>query len=173
MSRSDVPLLIGAPYRPPRCRPGKPIADLLLGDRPVIAISDAPIAWPLVRSAPSTPAALPAMTDELKRAVETESVQAISYHWSVSTWTVRRWRRKLKVPRFNPGTSRLWRDLTAVRLGDHRGDGAGPKPRKLDDARRTELARRARAGESLAALAREYGVTRQYAGQLRAAGGEG
>jgi len=160
-----VPALIGAPYRSPRCRVGKPIHDLLHGDTPVVAISDAPVPWPLVRSAPTAPAPLPAMTAELRRAVETESVEAIVYHWGVSRWTVRRWRHALKVPRFNPGTQRLWRELASVRLGK------GARPLKLDDGRRAELARRARAGESLAALAREYGVSRQYAGQLRSPAG--
>lgn len=72
------------------------------------------------------------------------------HHWQTSRWTVRRWRHALGVDRFNEGT----------RPGS-------PPPVKLTVDQRAELARRAKAGESCAALAREAGVSRQYVSQLR------
>jgi hypothetical protein len=111
-----APALIAGPYKPPRCRVGKPIYDLLHGDLAVVGISDAPVPWPLVKTDPRASRAVPAMTPELKRAIETESVEAVVHHFGTSRWTIRRWRHALKVPRFNPGTTALWRELAADRL---------------------------------------------------------
>lgn len=167
----NAPELIGGPYRPPRCKIGKPVYDLLHGDLVVVAISDAPIPWPMIRTHPNSRGTVPAMTADLKRAVERESVEAIAHHWQTSRWTVRRWRHALGVDRFNEGTRRLWSQLAETRLGDHRGTRPGsPAPVKLTAEQRAELTRRARAGESCAALAREMGVTRQYVSQLRREG---
>jgi hypothetical protein len=105
---TNYPLIAG-PYQPPRCRVGRELYDIIRGDLMVTSISDAPIAWPCGKTH-QVARPLPVMTAELVRAVRTESVEAIVYHWGVSRWTVRRWRHALGVPRFNPGTMKIWRE---------------------------------------------------------------
>lgn len=111
---TDYPL-IGGPYKAPRCKVGRELYDILRGDLVVVAISDAPIPWPLGRVHPVC-RPLPILTAELVRAIRTESEQAIVYHWRVSRWAVCRWRRALGVPRFNPGTSQLWSEMAEAKL---------------------------------------------------------
>lgn len=112
---TPAPALLGAPYHPPRLRKGKALFDALRGDVRVVDTSEAPIPWPRGRTHyRSRP--MPVMSDELVRAVRTESVEAIAYHWGVSRYSVRRWRHALGVPRFNPGTQRLWRELAPLKL---------------------------------------------------------
>lgn len=53
------------------------------------------------------------MTEELARALATESNQAIAYWWGVNAHTVSVWRKALGIPRATPGTSRLHRDSFA------------------------------------------------------------
>jgi hypothetical protein len=112
----DSPLLAG-PYKPPRFRVGKPLYDILRGDLIVSGISDSAAAWPVGTTHPGC-RPLPIMTAELVRAIRAESESAVMAHWGVSRWTACRWRRGLGVPRFNPGTIKLWSQMAAVKLPD-------------------------------------------------------
>jgi hypothetical protein len=47
---------------------------------------------------------------DLLRALKTESVYAVSYHWRLSRAIVSYYRQQLGVPRLNPGTNRLVRE---------------------------------------------------------------
>jgi hypothetical protein len=109
--------LLGAPYRPPRPFRGRVFYDILRGDVVADGVTESPIAWPVARTSRHARRAIPVMSDELVRAVRTESVEGIVHHWGVSRWTVRRWRHALGVPRYNPGTMALWRSL-APKLHD-------------------------------------------------------
>ncbi len=108
------PALLHPPYRAPRVRPGEQLycehhaADVL-----VAGTTDAPIPWPAYAHLRGL---TPILTGDLARAVRLESVQAVAYWWGVSRDTVRRWRKKLGVGRFNEGTTARWRELVAVRL---------------------------------------------------------
>jgi hypothetical protein len=127
-----------------------------------VAISLAPIPWPLGRQRAHAKLA-PIVTTELERAIRTESALAMQYWWGVGNWLVSKWRRELGVPLMNEGTSRLWRELTRTRLGEHRGPVPGRWLwMKLSAERAAELKRRALAGESRTALAAEFGVSRQW-----------
>lgn len=111
----DPPRLIAGPYRPPRLRRGRVAYDVLRGDLVVVGTSEAPIAWPVACTrAGSRPT--PVMSDELIRAVRTESRQAISYWFGVSLTVAWRWRRALHVERFNAGTRDRWRELARTKL---------------------------------------------------------
>jgi hypothetical protein len=113
--RKPPPTLLGAPYRPPRPIRRGIYFDLLRGDLRGEGPSDAPIAWPRGR-AHFRARPLPILCDELARAIRTESVRAIVHHWGISRDTVKRWRKALGVPRYNPGTISLWRELAAAKL---------------------------------------------------------
>lgn len=127
MKKAPAPTLIGGPYRPPAGRAyrvGRTVGDRLRGEVTVYGLSDAPIQWPVARTLPhSRP--MPVMTRDLTRAVKTESVEALAYHWGVSRYTVRHWRHALGVDRFNSGTLAVWRELapklhTAKARSNHR-----------------------------------------------------
>lgn len=96
--------LIAGPYKPPRVR----IGDLLYCERygkVVVSAFSGRLRWPCCRPKGSHDSLI--LCGELVRAVETESVLAISYWWTVCDATVHRWRRCLGVGRTNPGTRRL------------------------------------------------------------------
>jgi hypothetical protein len=57
------------------------------------------------------------VTAELARAITLESVAAVAHHWRVGRCTVTRWRKALGIPRFNRGTTELWRRQWPQRLG--------------------------------------------------------
>jgi hypothetical protein len=103
---------------------------------------------------------VPILTDELVRAVCTESPQAVQYWWGVKGWLLQIWRRQLGAPRLTAGTVQLLRQRALARLGDPSGPAAGRRPRmKLSPERAAELKRRALAGERQSALAQEFGVS--------------
>jgi hypothetical protein len=93
------------------------IGDVLYCERhgyvKVKGISDAPIQWPCLVAGGRL---VPVLCGELVMAVRRESEKAVAYHWGISRYTVRRWRKALGVPRFTSGTIELWRDLVDVRL---------------------------------------------------------
>lgn len=112
------PPLLGKPYRAPQCEEG----DMLFcehndGDILVAGITEAPIPWPAYVT-PINPRLIPILTGDLTRAVRTESAASVAYWWGVSRYTVRRWRRRLGVPRMNEGTKALWRQLASSKLTD-------------------------------------------------------
>lgn len=110
--------LIAGPYRAPRCRVGRTLACLVRGAVIVAGIADAPIPWPY--STGPGQKRLPVLRGDLVRAVRTESVAAVAHHWGVSRWTVRRWRHRLGVPRYNPGTRAAWARIAPAKLAHAR-----------------------------------------------------
>jgi hypothetical protein len=63
----------------------------------------------------------------------------------------------------NEGSLRLCRELVGRRFGEHYGAVPGRRVyMKLSRERAAEVKRRALAGESQAALAREFGICRQW-----------
>jgi hypothetical protein len=97
---------------------------------------------------------------ELERAIRIESALAMQYWWGVGNWLVSKWRRELGVPLLNEGTLRLWRELVGRRFGEHYGAVPGRRVyMKLSPERAAEVKRRVLAGESRAALAREFGFS--------------
>src|SRR5262249_49577597 len=105
------------PPQPPRERyiRGQLVGDLIRGEVEYRGLSDAPISWPVGRAvARGRPT--PIVTVELARAIRTESVEAIVWHWGASRCTACRWRKALGVPRFNAGTQARWRELAPLKL---------------------------------------------------------
>lgn len=96
-----VPDLIGGHYAPPPCKRGDWIEDERFGLVEVGGWTSAPIPWPY-RKRSGSPSLI--LTDEMARAVRTESEQAIAAHWGVSAGTVWSWRKSLGVGRITPGT---------------------------------------------------------------------
>jgi hypothetical protein len=128
----------------------------------VSAISAAPIPWPL--GCTGWRGKLdPILTDELVRAVCTESPQAVQYWWGVRDRLLRIWRRALYAPRLTAGTIRLARERALARLNSPNGPTPDRPPRmKLSPQRASELKRRALAGEPRLALAQEFGVSSSW-----------
>lgn len=109
--------LIGGPYTPPRVRVPEHLVDEADREVTVLRWSDAPIPWPLAKHRGIGGKLAPLLVGDLVRAVQTESLHAVAHHWGVSFWTVNRWRGLLGVPRFTPGTKRLWARTRAERCG--------------------------------------------------------
>src|SRR5436190_22633981 len=99
--------LIGGPYHPPPTRPGRFLACEMRGKVKVHDFSDAPIPWPIGSDKGVRPTII--VCGDLVRAVRTESLTAICYHWGVCHSTVSNWRKTLGVEPMNPGTTRLLR----------------------------------------------------------------
>ena len=97
--------LIGGPYTAPACHRGSWIDDVIDGRIEVGGWTDAPLSWP--RRKKRGRAAL-ILTDELARAVRTESAAAICHWWGVSQTKVWQWRQALGV-RTTPGSQRIAR----------------------------------------------------------------
>jgi hypothetical protein len=98
--------LLFGPYEPPRIpRNGM----LLCKHRGYLKVgkawSDGPIPWPRRYRTASI-----ILCGDLVRAVQKESVEAVSYHWGVCRNVVQIWRRALDVPEVNPGTRHLLRE---------------------------------------------------------------
>lgn len=89
-----APALLAAPYSPPAVRPGEHVTCLYRdGDAVVTSWTAAPIPWPRCRAAESGGGQGLLMTDELARAVRTESAEALKYWFGVGTGAVWRWRK--------------------------------------------------------------------------------
>lgn len=164
-SKPPAPALVAGPYKTPRCKVGREFYCVINGDREVRGITDAPIPWPYAYAQANVRQLF--VSGDLFRAVRTESVRAVAWHWGVSRSQVEAWRRVLRIPRMTPGTAQLWRELAPVRLGDprkYKPDGA--VPHKLDRAKVAQLRQRAAKGESAAALGVAFGITRQYASAI-------
>src|ERR1700722_17200632 len=128
----SAPKLLGS-YRTPRCKPGQVFPCVINGDREVTGITDAPIPWPY--NVPRAAVRQLLVSGDLERAIRTESNQAVAYYFGVSRWQVDDWRRRLQVPRMNPGTAQLWKELAPARLGDPRKyRPVRRQARKLNDA---------------------------------------
>jgi len=99
-----APELIGGPYAAPACRAGDWLDDEIDGLVEVGGWTDAPISWPRRKK---TGRASLILTGDLVRAVQTESSEAIQYHWGVGATTVWKWRQALGVGQVTAGTRRL------------------------------------------------------------------
>jgi hypothetical protein len=76
--QSDAPRLVAGPYSAPPCQIGEVLHDAIRGPIAVLAMSQAPIPWPLGRQRPHAKLA-PIVTTELERAIRTESALAKQY----------------------------------------------------------------------------------------------
>jgi hypothetical protein len=107
----EPPKLLGAPYSSPPVRPGDWIDDEIDGRLVVGGWTAAPIPWP--RRKKTGRAAL-ILSEELARAVRTESVEAVCYWWGVGPTKVWMWRQALGVGRVTDGTRDLLQERTGV-----------------------------------------------------------
>ncbi len=97
--------LIDGPYYPPRTARGRFLVCQLRGTVKIGGYSDAPIPWPRIWRRRSL-----VIRGDLLRALKTESVYAVTYHWGLSHATVSYYRQQFGVQRINPGTDRLVRE---------------------------------------------------------------
>ncbi len=109
--QTPAPELLGAPYRAPAGRPGDWLDDEIDGRLEVGGWTSAPIPWPR-RKKNGRPSLI--LTDELARAVRTESVEAICHWWGVGATKVWMWRQALGVGRVTAGTRKLLQENTGV-----------------------------------------------------------
>ncbi len=103
LADKDHELLFG-PYRAPSCAIGDWLDDAYYGHVEVVGFTDAPMSWPRPRRK-GPPA--PILTEELVRAIKSESAYAVAYWWGVSITQVQNWRRWTGVGRRTEGTARL------------------------------------------------------------------
>lgn len=92
-------------YRTPRFRYGQVLQCERRGEVTIVAMTDAPIPWPI--GCRDGVWAIILFAD-LARAVMTEAAQAVAYWWGVKSNTVWTWRKVLEV-RYTRGTRRLHR----------------------------------------------------------------
>jgi hypothetical protein len=102
-----IPPLIAGPYHPPKLRLGAIVTCLVRGEIEFCGWSDAPIEWPLGRRPGTQYPGRQIVTDELARAIRTESNRAVCYWWGLSHTTVSTWRRKLGAEVITDGTFEL------------------------------------------------------------------
>lgn len=98
MTTTDLPTLLGAPYTAPFAVAGFQTT-CLFRDCEVVVTSwtDAPTPWPRCRALHLRGGSGLLVTDELVRAVRTESAQAVMAWWGVSSGVVWRWRKAFGV----------------------------------------------------------------------------
>jgi hypothetical protein len=99
--------LLFGPYRMPHCKIGRWLKCRRRGKVKVVAISDAPISWPMTRNSRGCGVLSLILCGDLIRAVQYESGVAIAHHWRVSKETVWVWRKALGVGQNTAGTMRL------------------------------------------------------------------
>jgi hypothetical protein len=98
--------LIDGPYYPPRTGRGRFLVCELRGKVKVGGYSDSPVPWPRIWRRRSL-----VICGDLLRALKTESVYAVSYHWGLSRAIVSYYRQRLGIARLNPGSHRLFRKV--------------------------------------------------------------
>src|SRR6184192_567733 len=109
--------LIGGPYRTAKIPKSGILRCVLRTRLKVYAFSDGPIPWPRA-AATGNPFII---CGDLVKALKTESVLAIRFHWGVSHWLACEWRRQLGIERNTPGTLRLfWRTVELARTPEAR-----------------------------------------------------
>ena len=84
------------PYRMPRLKPGRRGECEYAGTVRVVAISDAPVQWPLGAVCGHR---IPVLCGDLVRAVKTEAACDVAAAWGVSPYLVGQWRKALDVRR--------------------------------------------------------------------------
>ena len=102
ISESERCAVLFGPYSPPRARPGSYLTCEIRGKVRVGEWSDSLVPWPTVAGKRSL-----VICGGLLRAIELESVPAISRHWGVTAKTVQKWRRALGVACFSIGSKRV------------------------------------------------------------------
>lgn len=132
--------LIGDPYRPPSLRLGDQITCLFRRGTVVVTNwTGARIRWPRCRLLESRGGSGLLVTEELVRAIRTESALAIKWWWGVSTHTVWSWRKFFGVEQWGTeGSRRLHAEIS--QLG-----AAANQERKIskEEHKRRRRARRA------------------------------
>ena len=117
MSLSDKErfFLVGAPYHPPSTFIGDEIEDVARGEYcKVGGWTDAPISWPR-RMKTGSPSLI--CTDELARAIRTESALALRHWFGIGPVVVWKLRKLLGVERADPsGTRRLYELYGRIKL---------------------------------------------------------
>ena len=96
--------LIAGPYVAPKVEQGEQMLCALHGAVTVSGWSEAPLPWPVHRALHIRTSLI--VSEELVRALRTESVTAVSYWWNISVPTVKRWKRALGIGR-TEGSQRL------------------------------------------------------------------
>jgi hypothetical protein len=99
-----LPKLIAGPYAPTELQSGTVVTCLIRGQMEVCGMSDAPIRWPLGRRPGTQREGRVIVTEDLARAIRTESATAVGQWWGLSHTTVCEWRRALGVAEPTPGT---------------------------------------------------------------------
>ncbi len=130
--------LLAGPYAPPPLRKGDR-AHCLYRDCDVVITSwsDARISWPRRRALHGGGSGL-SVDDELRRAVLTESAQAIMHGWGVSSKAVWNWPRAFGVTMWGTEGSRRSHQQTSEK------GAAAPRERGLIDARCDRMSERSK-----------------------------
>ncbi len=128
--------LIAGPYRRPRVRLGDVLYCERFGEVVVTGFTER-LRWPCTRRFGQ---ATPILTDELLRAIRTESLIALCAWWEVSTTLAWKWRRLLGVGRSNPGTARIHRMQTFTDRERARGRATRRTPASREKSRRVQAA---------------------------------
>lgn len=108
------PALIAGPYQAPAAEIGASLVCKRFGRQTVAGYTAAPIPWPYAAKQGGKPPLI--LCGDLVRAVKTETVQAVAWHWGVTRWTVHHWRQVLGTGRFTEGTRRRYRELAPSKL---------------------------------------------------------
>jgi hypothetical protein len=109
---------VGGPYAPPLVPIGGTLKCELRGDLRVAGYSNALIPWPVAAS--NNPKQL-IVCGDLIRALRTESVAAVKFHFGVSRSLIWEYRQQLGIERLNPGSLRLfWRTVDHARSEEAR-----------------------------------------------------
>lgn len=139
MTCPDRCRLLFGPYRPPRVRKGSRAFCLFRGSSVIVTSwSDGRLSWPRCQRPRQQGGSGLLVSDELRRAIESESAAALIYWLGVAVTTVWRWRIAFGVTRTNsPGSQRLIRAAA-------RGGAAAMKSREWTPAERRQRSRRAK-----------------------------
>src|SRR5262249_6081349 len=109
------PKLLGK-YATPRFAYGDVVACARRGEVRIVALSDAPIPWPLGQPLPKGRAGALVLCGALAEAVRRESSEAVASWWGVTAQTVTVWRKALGVGQDNVGTKALKSERLAPAL---------------------------------------------------------
>lgn len=105
MTKKEKCRLLFGPYKSPNPPRGGYLTCKIRGKVKVGSWSQGPISWPKYHKGGGY-----IIGGDLYRALQVESVWAISKHWGVRRETVSKWRRALGIQRLTVGTSRLYRE---------------------------------------------------------------
>lgn len=108
--------LLFGPYTAPSVRPGDWLFDERYGLIEVGGYTtNRNIHWPRARKGGTAQLIL---CGDLIRAVKNEAAVAVAHNWGVSVATVWYWRKALNVKQINPGTLRLYKQLSSIKLSE-------------------------------------------------------